>query len=437
MDTTPPATPPSAPPNTSPAAPQTTPPAGASSTRLAASGEQPTPSRSHARGFWLIALVFAVGMAFSTVPTPLWPLYRTRDGLSTTAVTIAFAAYAVGVAVSLYLVGHVSDRIGRRRVLMPAIVLELLAASVLLLAHDLAVLVLARLLTGLGVGVLTATATAHLTELHAAARPGASTTRASVVATAANLGGLALGPLVAGVLASAAPAPLTTSYALFLVLLAAAGVAVALVPETVPRTDERYRWRPQRVVVPAAARGRYAALGAVTFALFAVFGLFTSLAPAFLATTGVTAPVLAGLASTGVFAAAATSQVLLGRLPVQQQLTAGFTTLAAGVLVLAGGELLGSAVAFVVGGLVAGSGAGVLLKGVLASAAAMAPAGAHGEAVAGVFLIAYLGLALPVLGIGAASAAGISLSVSLLTLACGVLLLVGIGWLALRRTTPR
>ena len=59
-------------------------------------------------------------LAFTVVPTPLWAIYQRHDGYSTIAVTVAFAAYAVGVIVSLFLAGHLSDRLGRRRVLLPA-----------------------------------------------------------------------------------------------------------------------------------------------------------------------------------------------------------------------------------------------------------------------------------------------------------------------------
>jgi hypothetical protein len=59
-------------------------------------------------GFWLIALVFVTGMAFSTVPTPLYPIYQGRDGFSTFTVTVVFAVYVVGVLASLMLAGQVS-----------------------------------------------------------------------------------------------------------------------------------------------------------------------------------------------------------------------------------------------------------------------------------------------------------------------------------------
>ena len=63
-------------------------------------------------------------MAFTTVPTPLWSLYAQRDHFSSLTVTIVFAAYALAVALSLFLAGHLSDWYGRRRVLMPALALE-------------------------------------------------------------------------------------------------------------------------------------------------------------------------------------------------------------------------------------------------------------------------------------------------------------------------
>ena len=87
---------------------------------------------------------------------------------------------------------------------------------------------------------LTATATAHLSELRAVARPeeGPGTSRA--VSTLVNMGGLALGPLVGGVLAVTVDRPLVVPYEVFLVLLVVLGLGVALVPETVERREVQH-----------------------------------------------------------------------------------------------------------------------------------------------------------------------------------------------------
>ncbi|HEY9394703.1 MAG TPA: MFS transporter, partial [Nocardioides sp.] len=161
----------------------------------------------HARGFWSVAFLFAVTMAFAAAPAPLYVFYVEEQGWSSFVITVVFATYGAGVAISLFLAGHLSDRFGRRRVVAPAVLLNVLSALIFLSTHELGWLLLARLLSGLGVGMLTATATAHLAELHRSARPEAPATRAEVVATAANIGGLGLGPLVAGALAEWAPRP--------------------------------------------------------------------------------------------------------------------------------------------------------------------------------------------------------------------------------------
>jgi predicted MFS family arabinose efflux permease len=388
----------------------------------------------HRVGFWIVAFAFVVAMAFSTAPTPLWTLYRQRDHFSTAAVTVAFAAYAVGVVASLFLAGHISDWRGRRRVLVPAILLEAVAAAVFLLCPDLPGLVLARVVTGFGVGMVTATATAHLAELHAVASPGASPLRPGLVATAANLGGLALGPLVAGILAQYVDGKLTVPYLLFLVLLLGSAVGLAVVPETVPADRaESQAYRPQRVAVPPTGRVRYLAVAGAAFGLFAILGLFTSLAPSFLASIGQTAPAAAGLVAFGVFGAATVAQLLLGRVAPARQLALGLPGTVLGVVVLTAGVLLASPAGFLAGGLIAGGGAGVLLKGALGTVATLAPNHARGEAIAGVFLTAYVGLALPVLGVGFASQLGVPLATSLVGFSALVLGVLAAVAAALRR----
>src|SRR5258708_18516671 len=84
--------------------------------------------RRHSAAFWLVAAAFCLNLAFSAVPTPLYVIYQQRDHFSTLMITVVYAAYAVGVTVSLFLGGHVSDWVGRRRVLAPAIAVNVLSA---------------------------------------------------------------------------------------------------------------------------------------------------------------------------------------------------------------------------------------------------------------------------------------------------------------------
>jgi len=363
----------------------------------------PTPAR-HGIGFWLIAAVFAVSMAFSTVPTPLYPIYQRQDGFTSFTVTVIFAVYAVGVVTSLLLAGHISDWAGRKRVLLPALGLEAVAAVLFLAWPALPGLLIARFITGLGVGMITATATAYLLELHLAHRPDAGRGRFEVISAAANLGGLGTGTLLAGALAQFVDAPLRTPYVVFLVLLALSAVAVAATPETVIAPDPRPRYRPQRIRVTQANRIGYAVAAAGAFAAFAVFGMFTSLAPSFVAgSLHHPGRLLAGAIVFLVLGSAAATQAVSGRLTARQRFTGGLLAEAAGLLVLAAGMHTAGLALFLIGGAVAGGGAGLLFKAAVGAVAAMAAPEVRGEALAGLFLIGYLGLIGPALGLGVAT----------------------------------
>jgi hypothetical protein len=391
-------------------------------------GRQAASGRRAGAAFWLIAFAFLVAMAFTTVPSPLYSLYMARDGFSTFTVTVVFAVYAVGVVTSLLLAGHVSDWVGRKRVLVPGLALELVAAVLFLSSTSLPALLTARLVSGLGVGLVTATATAYLHDLHFAGRPAASGQRFELVSTAANIGGLGVGPLVAGLLAQWAGGPLRTPYVVFAVLLAVAIAAVALSPETVREPLVRPAYRPQRVSLNQGSGYLAAVTGA--FASFAVFGLFTSVAAGFVADTlHHPSRALAGLVVFVVFGAAAAAQSLTTRLPIGARRALGLLAQAAGVVVVVAGMHAVSLGLFLAGGIVAGIGAGVLFKAAVGSVVALAAPAQRGEALAGLFLLAYLGLTVPVVAIGVATLSFATITVMtwfagfLLALLAGVALL--------------
>jgi MFS family permease len=383
------------------------------------------PSRSgrSGAGFWVVAIAFTTAMAFTTVPTPLWSLYAQRDAFSSLTVTIVFAAYALAVALSLFVFGHLSDWHGRRRVLLPALTLEILAAMVFLVWPSLPGLLLARVLSGLGVGAVTATATAWLSELG-----GGQARRAQIVATGANLGGLGLGALISGVLAQWAGRALVVPFLVFLVALVLAWVGILAAPETRRRASERPRYRPQRISVPARSRGRFLAAALGAGITFSVFGLLTSLAPDFLAgTLHQRSHALAGAVPFTAFATAALAQTLTASRTTQQLLVAAIPALIAGLGLLTIAVWLPSPSfgVFLAGDLVVGAGCGLMFKGAIATVAEISAPEHHAEALSGLFLAAYLGLAGPVIGLGALTQVA-STPVSLLVFAG----LLGLGILA-------
>jgi hypothetical protein len=387
-------------PATAPAAP-----AASGSDRVPAPrGHRAHTRRRHGVGFWSVAFAFLAVMAFATVPAPLYVIYQARDGFPTFTTTVVFAAYGVGVMGALYLAGHLSDVHGRRPLILVSVALELVAAVLFLLWNDVSGLIVARLVTGLGVGLLTATATAHLGELRVRATGSPASARgAGVAAGVVNLGGLSLGALVGGALAEFVGQPLMVPYVVFVVALAVAFVLVLAVPETVDRPTAPVAYRPQRLHAPEGKSAAFWAAGVAAFAALAVQGLFTSVAPTFLATTfHVTDRLAAGATTFGVFAASSVSQVVFARLAQRTQIRLGVVLLVGGLVVLAIAAVALQVAGFIGGGVVAGAGVGLIFRAAIGSAGALVAPAERGGVLAATFLIAYAGMTVPVVAVGAA-----------------------------------
>ena len=330
----------------------------------------PTWRLSRPVAFWLIAYAFAVTMLGTTLPTPLYVIYQAQWHFSTSLITLIFAVYAVGVLAALLGAGSMSDQVGRRPVLAAAIVLSIASAVTFILASGVGWLFLGRVLSGLSAGLITGTATAALTET---ARSG-SGRRASLVSTTANMGGLGLGPLIAGLLAQYSSEPTVWPFVAQLVLAAIAGLALLLVPETVTeRSALSLKFR--GLGIPQAGRGEFIAAGFAGFAAFSLLGLFSSLVPTFL--SGVlhdTSHAVAGAVVFLAFAVAACTQLAGSRLPSRLVMVAGLAVFLAALALIVAGLSAASMPIFLAGTVVSGVAVGAVFMGSLATANRIAPA---------------------------------------------------------------
>jgi MFS family permease len=361
--------------------------------------------RHHAFGFWAVALAFVVNLALIAVPTPLYVLYQQRDHFSTIMLTIVYATFSGGVILSLFLGGHLSDWLGRKRVYVSALLLNAATAVVFMAAPSLPGLFVGRIVSGVAIGLATPTATAYLAELHAKRPAGATAPqRPQIVLAAANLGGIAIGPLISGLLAAFAPQPLRLPYLVFLVALVVLTALVALSPETATPPVPRPRYRPQRVAVPPQARRTFFAATATSLAAFAVYGIFNSLAPSFLAVTlHQGSHAVAGAVAFAVFASGAAIQVAMSRAGLRATLRVAPLVLIPGLGLLAAGLWFAILPLFIIGGIAAGAGAALAFRGGLSCAASSAPPKSRAEVLSGFFLGTYIGLSVPAVILGIAT----------------------------------
>jgi MFS family permease len=365
--------------------------------------ESPTagrrPSAPRQVAFWLVAVVLTGIMLGTTLPTPLYVIYQAQWHFSAVLVTVIFAVYAVAVLTALLFAGRSSDQAGRRPVLAVALGCSAVSTVVFILAPDVGFLFVGRILSGLSAGLTTGTATAALTEL----APASAGRRASLVATSANMGGLGLGPLIAGLFAQFAPNPTVLVFEIYLAVLAAAGLCLFFVPETVsPRRRPTLRFA--GLGIPKQGRGGFIAAAAAGFAAFSLIGLLTALAPTFLGSVlHERSHAVAGAVVFALLAAGAITQVAVSRFASRRVMLAGLGLFLVGLALLPAALSEASMALFLTGTIVSGIAVGAVFLGSLATANRLAPPGQRGQVVSTYFVACYCGLIVPVVGVGVLS----------------------------------
>jgi MFS family permease len=170
-------------------------------TRAAGENFRRTPP-PRAAAFWLVAGVLCLLFFAAGAPSPLYGIYRAQLRFSATTLTAVFAIYALVLLITLLIFGSVSDYLGRRRVILAALMVTAGACAVFLAAHSVALLFAARALQGLAVGTATGALGAALIDL----QPEGSGL-APLITTAASTLGLGAGALGSSALAQYGPAP--------------------------------------------------------------------------------------------------------------------------------------------------------------------------------------------------------------------------------------
>ncbi|KQY60796.1 MFS transporter [Aeromicrobium sp. Root495] len=221
----------------------------------------------------VLLAILVVGLGTSGAPAPLYGIYAAEWGFAPLTTTIVFAVYAAAALVAVLVTGSISDRYGRRPVLLTAVGLILVGLVVFMTAQDVEMLIIARGLHGFGVGATVVAATAALLDL----RPDEGEKTGRRTGVAFNVG-IAVAILGTAFIADLGPDPLVTPYAILAALSAVLFLALLAMRET--HSDHRAATlHVARPHVPASIRHhfRFSALGVM--ASWSVLGVFLSLYP--------------------------------------------------------------------------------------------------------------------------------------------------------------
>jgi MFS family permease len=332
----------------------------------------------------------------SNAPSPLYVIYQQRFGFSATTVTLVFACYAVVVLITLLVVGHVSDRVGRKKLMAPSLVVLALSSGVFAMAQGVAWLFVARALQGVATGGLTAAATASLVELVGAG----DKRRASYINTVAFVAGATGGPLTSGLLAQYAPYPLRTPFAVELAMIIICLLLMAGVPETVVSVQS-LRWRLQVPGLPREVRRAFVASALAVSVSWGAGALYGALSPTIDARLlGIQSHAAAGAELAALFGVGGVSQVLTRQWPTIKATSVGVVALAVGMVLVVWAvseRLLGL---FIPATLLVGAGSGMAFMGSMALVNATAPPDKRAQVLAAYNIVGYLALSLPIVGVG-------------------------------------
>jgi MFS family permease len=349
-----------------------------------------------------VAAMIGALFAGSTVVTPLYIMYKQTFGFSQISLTLIYAAYVIGNLCALLLFGRLSDQVGRRPMAIAGMVLALLSALVFLFADDIAWLYCGRILSGLAIGIGAGTGTAWLAELIGEE----SKARATVIATTSNFVGLGIGALAAGVLAEYADWPLQLPFVVYLVALVAVSVLVWLAPETVARPQRSMKdmsIKP-RVSVPLEIRGQFVAPAVTGFGAMALVGFYAALAPTLLASQlHITNHAIAGAVFLELAIVVAGAIMATQRLASRTAMLAALALMLPSVAILVAAQLAKSLAILIIATAICAVASGLGYRGSLQVANQIAPEDRRAEIVSSYLICAFIGNALPVIGVGVVS----------------------------------
>jgi predicted MFS family arabinose efflux permease len=356
------------------------------------SGESARTAPHRRVAFWLAGATLTLFNAAVSAPSPLYAIYQAKFGFSATVLTVIFAVYAVAVLAAVLPAGQLSDQIGRRPVIFFGLALQMVAMAVFLIANEVALLLLARILQGISVGVIIGALSAVLVDLQ-----DRGSALGPLVASVAPPLGLAAGALLAGELVEHASSPLRTVYWVLLALFALATLAVlVLVPETSKRRPGQRIALGFEVRIPPRARSAFVALTPGLIATWALAGLYLSLGPSLTTSLlNIRSAVVGALVPTTLFAAAAIASALTRGWTARLAVLGGSLLLALGVAITIVGIRTGSPLPLFLGSGMAGLGFGAAFAGTFRTLTPLARPNERGSLIAALYLVSQIAASVP------------------------------------------
>ncbi|HTJ69538.1 MAG TPA: MFS transporter [Actinospica sp.] len=346
------------------------------------------PRLSGGSAILLLASLIVALLASSAAPTPLYAIYQARWGFSPITTTVVFGVYALAVLTSLLTLGKLSDHLGRRPVLLAAIVVQLVSLVVFASAGGVPGLILARVVQGVSTGAALGAIGAGMLDI--------DRERGTFANAVSPFLGTGSGALISAVVVRYLPAPTHTIYLIMLGVLALQGVGVLLMRETVTRKPGALASLVPEIKLPRAVRAHVVAAVPALFAVWSLAGLYGALGPALVhSLTGSSEVVLGALSLSVLTATGIAAVVVLRAASAHTVMLTGLFTLIAGMALTLVSVDLHSAALFFVATAVSGVAFGGGFQGGIRTVVPRVAAHQRSGILSLLYTVSYLGFGLP------------------------------------------
>ncbi len=381
--------------------------------------------------------LFAVAYG-TNVSTPFLVIYQQRMDLSPSQTMAIFVVYIAGIFLTLFIAGPLSDRYGRRAIMVPFVLLSALSSLILILGRDRFWLLLSgRALLGMVSGCVLGVGAAWIQELLGKGNE----QRAAVLLTMVTYVGFGFGPITSALLAETLPSPLVTPFVVHIVFTLVLLPWLVRARETVKGVEPL---APIRLSfgVPASQRRAFLmtivppALWVFAFASTS-FALFPVLLGETIGESGLSASkvIVAGVAGTLTALSGVLARPLVNRVGSKRALPIGVGLGAVGYLLGSGAYFLGAWLLLLPAAVILGTSSGTLTAGCLTRLGEMSDDETRGACVSTFYLLAYPGMAVPLVITALASQVGIDAALVLMC-AAGVFAAMVVSTLARLESAP-
>ena len=332
-------------------------------------------------------------LAASSAPTPLYRLYQALWHFSPIILTLIFAVYAFTLLSSLLLMGALSDYVGRRPVIILAIILEIAAMFIFLTASNIMMLFIARAIQGFATGLAVSAIGAALLDL--------SKKHGALINGISPMVGMAVGVLLACSLLQFSNIPLQLIFAVLGVLLIIELLLLCFAPETAQKRPGALASLKPQLAVPEQAKSTLLSITPINIAVWMVSGFYLSLMPSLLVQAFHSQSVwLSGGTFIILTCAAASGILMLRNSKPSQILLTGILSLITGILIILLGINFANVVLLLLGSLVTGVGFGTGFLGSLRSLMPLALPEQRAGLMAAFFVESYLAFSIPAICAG-------------------------------------